>query len=399
MAPPIDIETARRLVLDSIDPLAAENVALADALGRVLAAPVVSAAEVPPFVSSAMDGYALAAGDSGRLDVAGESRAGHPFGGSVEPGSAVIISTGAVAPTGAGAVVPVEDVQEEPGFVTVPAVVEGSNLRGAGEDVRAGQQVVDAGAVVTPPGLGVLASIGMTEVSVAAKPRVALMATGDELVAPGTPLGPGQIYSSNGPVLAALVGAAGATAVLAEDVPDTEQGTAAALARGLEAADVVCVSGGVSVGPHDHVKSAFAELDAREVFWRVALRPGKPTWFGVAEVDGRRVWCFGLPGNPVSAIVCFQLFVRPALRALQGADPAAARVSVELTAPVQRMPGRTHAVRCRLGAGPGGWQATPTGPQGSHQLTSMLDAGALALVPPGEGELPAGTVVEAELLD
>lgn len=398
MVAPIPIETARQQVLDSIDRLGSETVALADALGRVLTEPVVSTTEVPPFPSSAMDGYAVADADQGRLEIVGESRAGHPFDGAVHRGAAIAISTGAVVPPGTGAVVPVEDVEEEAGFVTVPETTPGSNVRGAGEDLQAGQPVLAAGTAIGAPALGVLASLGMTEARVAARPRVALLTTGDELAPPGTPLQPGQIYSSNGPVLTALVASAGAAPVLAEDVPDSAGGTRAALGRALEAADVVCVSGGVSVGPHDHVKSAFAELGAREVFWRVALRPGKPTWFGVAEIGDRRVWCFGLPGNPVSAAVCFQLFVRPALRALQGADPAATRVPVQLTAPAARMPGRTHAVRCRLQAGPGGWMATPTGPQGSHQLTSMLHADGLALVPPGAGELPAGTVLEAELL-
>jgi molybdopterin molybdotransferase len=161
---------------------------------------------------------------------------------------------------------------------------------------------------------------------------------------------------------------------------------------------VVCVSGGVSVGPHDHVKGAFAEMGVAERFWRVALKPGKPTWFGTAEGVGRPVHGFGLPGNPVSAVVTFLLFVRPALLALQGADPAATRINGRLTAEAPREPGRTQAVRCLLRAGADGWELTPTGPQGSHQLTSMLGAGALGLIPPGEGVLAAGDQVDAELL-
>ncbi|MGI8846034.1 MAG: molybdopterin molybdotransferase MoeA [Thermoleophilaceae bacterium] len=398
MAPPIPIDSARRQVLDSVVALPTVTVGLSEALGRVLARPVVSSTAVPPFPSSAMDGYAVSEGAHGRLTVVGESRAGHPYQPAIEAGTAIAISTGAVVPEGTGAVVPIEEVEEEPGFVTVPAAGGGAHVRAAGEDVQAGDSVMPSGAVVGPAALGVLASIGLVEVGVAAAPRVALLSTGDELTAPGTPLPPGGIYSSNGPVLAAMAGAAGAAVQLAEDVPDTATGTRDAIERSLEHADVVCVSGGVSVGPHDHVKSAFAKLGAREVFWRVALRPGKPVWFGVAETSERRVLCFGLPGNPVSCMVCFQLFVRPALRALQGADPATSRVPVELTAAVQCMPGRTHAVRCRLEAGAEGWRAAPTGPQGSHQLTSMLEARALALVPPGDGELAPGNVVEAELL-
>jgi molybdopterin molybdotransferase len=227
---------------------------------------------------------------------------------------------------------------------------------------------------------------------------VAVLATGDELTAPGTPLQEGRIYSSNTPALTALVRAAGGAVVLSEDVADTPGATSDALARALEAADLVCVSGGVSVGPHDHVKGALTGLGVQERFWRVALKPGKPTWFGVGERDGRALPCFGLPGNPVSAMVTFLLFARPALRALQGADPGASRVRAELTEAVPRLGGRTQMLRCRLESGPRGWLITPTGPQGSHQLTSMLGAGALAIVAPGEGEVAAGETLEAELV-
>ena len=215
-------------------------------------------------------------------------------------------------------------------MVTVPAREDGNNIRGAGEDIRAGTTLLSPGAVLGPAALGVLASIGHTTARCTVAPRVALLTTGDELTPPGTPLPPGGIYSSNGPALAALVQDAGGRVVLAEDVPDTAEGTRSALGRAMEAADVVCVSGGVSVGPHDHVKGAFADQGMEERFWRVALKPGKPTWFGSA---GPKLG-FGLPGNPVSALVTFLLFARPALLALQGADPAIARITGRLTAPV-----------------------------------------------------------------
>ena len=312
----------------------------------------------------------------------------------MEPGTAVRISTGAVVPEGTAAVVQVELAEEGDGVVRVPQREPGTNVRGAGEDILRGAPVLAAGTVLGPAALGVLASIGRSTAHCAAAPRVALLTTGDELIPPGTPLPPGGIYSSNGPALAALVQAAGARVVQAEDVPDTAEGTSSALERALEAADVVCVSGGVSVGPHDHVKGAFAGLGVDERFWRVALKPGKPTWFGTS---GARLG-FGLPGNPVSAMVTFLLFVRPALLALQGADPSVTRITGRLTAPVSPEPGRMQAVRCLLDAGPDGWELTPTGPQGSHQLTSMLGAGALALIDAGEGELGAGQRVRAELL-
>ena len=394
MAEPLPVETARQMVLDAVHPLPAEDVPLAEARGRILAEAVTSDIEVPPFASSAMDGFAVPPGAYGELSIAGESRAGHPFGGAVEPGTAVRISTGAVVPEGTGAVIQVEVTEEADGVVRVPEREPGTNVRGPGEDIRVGAPVLAAGTLLGPAALGVLASIGHGTARCAAAPRVALLTTGDELVPPGTPLPPGGIYSSNGPALAALVQACGGRVVQAEDVPDTAEGTRAALGRALEGADVVCVSGGVSVGPHDHVKGAFADLGVAERFWRVALKPGKPTWFGTAE----GVLALGVPGNPVSALVTFLLFARPALLALQGADPAITRITGRLTAPVTPELGRMQAVRCLLHAGEDGWELTPTGPQGSHQLTSMLGAGALALIDAGEGELAAGTRVRAELL-
>jgi molybdopterin molybdotransferase len=398
MADPLAVEQARSLVIDAVEPLPPEAVALAEAQGRVLAEAVSSPMLVPPFASSAMDGFAVPPDAEGPLHIAGESRAGHPYAGAVEPGIAVRISTGAVVPEGTGAVVQVERVEEADGVVRVPRVEAGTNVRGAGDDITEGQELLAPGAVLGPASLGVLASVGVTTVRCAPRPRVAVLATGDELTRPGAPLQEGRIYSSNTPVLAALVRAAGGEVVLSEDVADTPQATRDAVGRALEAADLICVSGGVSVGPHDHVKGALTGLGVQERFWRVALKPGKPTWFGLGERQGRPLPCFGLPGNPVSAMVTFLLFARPALRALQGADPHASRVRAELTEAIPRLGGRTQMVRCRLESGPRGWLITPTGPQGSHQLTSMLGAGALAIVPPGDGAVAVGEMLEAELI-
>jgi molybdopterin molybdotransferase len=224
---------------------------------------------------------------------------------------------------------------------------------------------------------------------------VALLVTGDELTEPGQPLAPGGIYSSNGYALAGQVERAGATVVMHEHVPDHAGTTLAALGAALDEADVVLVSGGVSVGPHDHVKDAFAHQGTEERFWGVSLRPGKPTWFGTKG----QTLAFGLPGNPVSAMVTFQLFVRPALAALQGADPGITRTTARLARPVERNRQREQAVRVRLAAGDDGWQASPTkDAQGSHVLTSMLGADGLALIAPGDGDAPAGELVEVELL-
>jgi len=267
-------------------------------------------------------------------------------------------------------------------------------VREAGEDVRAGQVILRRGTEIGPAELGVAASLGRAALRCARRPRVVILVTGDELAEPGEPLAPGSIYSSNGPALAGQVSRAGGALLRRQAVPDTAEATYAALGKGLDDADVLIVSGGVSVGPHDHVKPALRELGVAERFWGVALKPGKPTWFGAS--DAKLV--FGLPGNPVSAMVTFQLFARPALAALQGADPEATTGEAVLDRAIPCSPRREQAVRCRLTARADGWHATPTGPQDSHILTSMLGAAALALVPAGDGELAAGGRVRIELL-
>jgi molybdopterin molybdotransferase len=393
----ITIDEARGRVLDSVTPLGDEPVALDDALGRVLAEEVSSAIAVPPFDSSAMDGYAVVAGPETELEIVGESRAGHPADERVRPGTAIRISTGAALPDGATAVVPVE-LAETPasanGRVRVGPSMPGDNIRRAGEDVRAGRVVLAAGTPLGPAELGVTASVGRAELRCARRPRVAVLVTGDELTEPGRPLAPGGIYSSNGWALAGQVERAGALVTARETVPDTAAETRAALSQALDDSDLVIVSGGVSVGPHDHVKPALAELEVEERFWGVRLRPGKPTWFGTRG----NALVFGLPGNPVSAMVAFHLFVHPALAALQGADPSARTAAATLDEPIPRHPTREQAVRMRLEQAQGSWRARPTGPQGSHMLTSMLGATALARIAPGQGEVPAGAQVEVELL-
>ncbi|HKN92881.1 MAG TPA: gephyrin-like molybdotransferase Glp [Thermoleophilaceae bacterium] len=391
----IDIATARERVLEHVRRLGAEEVALADALGRVLAEDVSAEEDLPPFDSSAMDGYAVIAGPAAELDVVDESRAGHPAQRSLAQGQAIAISTGALIPEGADAVVPVERVQTSNGRVSVPETAAGANLRHAGDDVRRGEAVLRAGSVLGPAELAVAAALGHSELPVGRRPQVVVLATGDELVPPGEPLGAGQIRNSNTIGLAAQARQAGAEVVGNEIVRDNLESTKAALSAALERADVVCVSGGVSVGPHDHVKPALAELGVREVFWRVALKPGKPTWFGAR--DGKLV--FGLPGNPVSAMVTFHLFARPALRALAGAQPDDTSGSAVLDEPLPRNAGRDEVVRCRLRAAEDGWHVAPTrDDQSSHVLTSMLAAEAFAIVRAGEGTVAAGERVPIELI-
>jgi len=392
----IAIEEARRRVLAAVPRLGDEAVALAAALGRVLAENVRSPLPVPPFDSSAMDGFAVVAGPAAELEVIGEARAGHPFTGAVSAGQAVRISTGAVLPEGADAVVPVERTTGVKQVVSVPESRPGSNVRRAGEDIPLDAVVLQTGIRLGPAELGVAASVGRAELRCARRPRVAVLVTGDELTEPGLELPPGGIYSSNAYALAAQVERAGGELVARVSVPDDAEGTRAALAGALDAADVVVVSGGVSVGPHDHVKPALRELGVDERFWGVSLRPGKPTWFGVK--DG--TLAFGLPGNPVSAMVTFQLFARPALAALQGAPPEARRVAAKLAEPIARNPHREQAVRVTLlQSQEDGFVARPTkDAQGSHVLTSMVGADGLALIEPGEGDAAAGERVEVELL-
>ena len=413
MAELISIAEARRRVLEAVTRLRDEPVPLDAALGRVLAEDVTSTIDVPPFDSSGMDGFALVAGPEAELDVIDEARAGHPASEAVRPGVAIRISTGATLPEGADAVVPVERTTAvtaaerdacavDPVIrgkvrmdrVRVPSTEAGANIRRAGEDVALGAVVLRAGTRLGPAELGVAASVGRASLRCALRPRVAVLATGDELTPPGEPLAAGGIYGSNGFALGALVERAGATLARRATVPDTPDATRNAIREALEAADVVIVSGGVSVGPHDHVKDALRELGVEEHFWGVRLRPGKPTWFGTR--DG--TLAFGLPGNPVSAMVTFQLFTRPALAALQGAAPDAPRATALLAHPVARNPRREEAVRVRLRHTDQGLVAETTGEQGSHMLTSMLGADGLAMIAPGEGELAAGERVEVELL-
>jgi molybdopterin molybdotransferase len=248
-----------------------------------------------------------------------------------------------------------------------------------------------------PAELGVLASVGAARVECSRRPRLAVLTTGDELHGSGEPLAPGGVRDTNSHAVPAQARLAGAEVMLVETVADEYVDTVAAIRRGLEA-DVLAICGGVSVGPHDHVKPALAELEVEQDFWGVALRPGKPTWFGVHEAADLRCLVFGLPGNPVSAMVTFHLFARPALVAMTGSDSAAARVAATIDEDYAKQPGRMHAVRCRLEARDDGWHVRPTKEQGSHVLTSMLGAQALALIESGRGDVRAGDRVEIELL-
>jgi molybdopterin molybdotransferase len=389
----LPIEDARAAIASSCRALPAEPVPVEDAAGRVLAEDVRAATDVPRFDNSAMDGFAVRSdASSGPLAVVGESRAGLPAAVALRPGEAIRISTGAPLPAGADAVVPVEQTDEGDGLVTATAVVAaGQHVRRAGEDLRAGAVVLAAGTPLTAGALSVAIGAGAGTVACARRPRVVVLSTGDELREPGAALGPGEIHNSNGPMLAALAREAGAEVVAVRTVRDTRAETEAALAAALADADVLILSGGVSVGPHDHVKPALTTLGVEQRFWRVDLQPGKPTWFGTRGTQ----LVLGLPGNPVSSFVTFTLFARPALRALQGAAPLPSREQATLAQDVPRR-GRTQAVRVRLDARDGVLRATPTGAQGSHVTASLAAADGLAFVAGGEGVAAAGERVPVE---
>jgi molybdopterin molybdotransferase len=377
------IEDALVQVLAHVTPIGLEEVPVAEAAGRVLAEPGTAAGDLPPFDSSAMDGFAVRASDTpGALRVVGQSAAGSPFDGELAPGEAVTISTGAVVPAGADAVVPVERTTGE---VTVERVEPGENIRPTGGDIRAGEVVVEPGIVLRPAQLGALAAAGVPRVRVARRPRAVVLPTGSELRPPGASLGPGEIYESNSVLLAAQLASAGADVTVLPPVADDEHATRDALERGLES-DVLVTSGGVSVGPHDLVRRLLADLGAREVFWRVAVKPGKP----VAYATRGDTLVFGLPGNPVSSLVGFELFVRPALRALQGArDPGPHWLPGRLSVALRRNDQRDQLVRARRA----GDLLEPIVGQESHMIARSAAADALVLVPRGDGVVDEGAQI------
>jgi molybdopterin molybdotransferase len=379
-------EEALARVLERVRPLEAEGVAIADAGGRVTADAVRAVVDLPPFRSSAMDGFAVRAADTpGTLAIAERIAAGRPATRALAPGEAMGIATGGVVPEGADAVVPIEVVVEQDNTLDVPhTVAEQDNIRGAGGDVRRGEVVVEAGTRLGPSQVGAIAAAGVGVVPCARRPRAVVLPTGTELRAPGEELGPGEIYESNGLILAVQLRDESAEVERLPAVADDEEATRTALRRALEA-DLLVTSGGVSVGPHDLVRRLLAELGAEEVFWRVAVKPGKP----VAFATWGRTLVFGLPGNPVSALVGFELFVRPAVRALQGLAPGPHYRRTRLARSVRRDPARDALLRARLD----GEAASPLSGQESHMIVRAAAANALVLVPRGEGELAEGELV------
>jgi len=388
----LSIAEAQQLVLERTEPLPAENVPLEGAARRVLAEPARAEIDLPPFPSSAMDGYAVRGDETpGRLRIEARIAAGNPATAALESGQAMGIATGGVVPDGADAVIPIEYVVEHGNEIEIGSAVErGDNVRPRGGDIRAGEVVVEAGSVLTPARLGALAAAGIQQVRCARRPRAAVLPTGTELRRPGEPLAAGEIYEANGLILSAQLEGAGAVVELMPAVGDDEAAHRGALEHALDA-DVVVTSGGVSVGPHDLVRRVEAELGVEEVFWRVSVKPGKPIAFGVRE----RTLVFGLPGNPVSALVGFMLFVEPAIRALQGVpDPLPRFDRGRLVAARRRNSERDELVRARLRRSEDGPLLEPLTGQESHMIARSAAADALVFVPRGEGELGDGASVD-----
>jgi molybdopterin molybdotransferase len=387
----LSIEEAQRLILERVRPLEAERVPLEEAAGRVTAEAARAGLDLPPFDSSAMDGFAVREEDTpGRLPVVARIPAGRPADRELGSGEAMAIATGGAVPPGADAVIPIEYVVEYDNEVEIrDRVAAGSNVRPRGGDVRLGDLVVAAGERLGPAQLGALAAAGVADISCSRRPRAAVLATGSELRRPGEELAPGEIYEANGVLLAAQLRSAGADVERLEAVEDDESAHRNALEQGLRA-DVLVTSGGVSVGPHDLVRSVGQTLGIEEVLWGVAVKPGKPLWFGVRE--GTLV--FGLPGNPVSTLVCFELFVRPAVLALQGAaDPRPRFQPGRLARTARPNPARTELVRARSAVVDGVVELEVLSGQESHMIARAAGADALVLIPSGTEELPAGADV------
>jgi molybdopterin molybdotransferase len=390
----ISVAEAQRLVLERAKRLDAERVPVERAAGRVLAEPAAALTDLPPFPSSAMDGFAVRAREAGvgsRLPVVTRIAAGSPADRPLGSGEAMAISTGGAVPEGADTIVPLELVEDSDDAIEIKeSVEEGGNVRPRGSDVRAGDAILEPGTRLGPAQVGALAAAGVHEVQCTKRPRVGILVTGSELKPPGQPLGPGEIYESNGLLLATALQLAGAVpaqlGVVSDDAGELER----AMERALLGFDMLVTSGGASVGPHDLVRETQAGLRVEEIFWGVALKPGKPVAFGVR----RDHLVFNLPGNPVSVLVTFELFVRPAVDALLGLPDAEPRyLQGVLGASVRRNGERDEFVRARSRRDRDDVVLEPIAGQESHMIARAGKADALVVVAAGEGEIEAGSRV------
>ena len=422
--PPVDmlpVEDALARILDLCEPLPAETRTIEDAVGQVLAESMTAPFDIPPHDNTAMDGYAAQAADTAgasedapaRLRVIGELAAGYLFGGEVGAGEAVRIMTGAPMPEGADTIVPFEETDEEglraPGqeqgtladVGILKAAKLGANIRRRGEDVREGAEVLQGGALLRGPEVAVLASLGVREARVVSRPRVAILSTGDELLSPGEPPAPGKIYDSNSYGLSALVRQYGGIPKPAGIATDTVEALTAAIQRALADADLLITSAGVSRGDFDVVKEVLVREGAID-FWTVRMKPGKPLAFGRFDApDGRRVPHIGLPGNPVSSLLAFELFGRPAIERLMGRQPQERPVVRAIAEDdiVNTDARRVYARATMQLDDEGRWHARLTGPQGSGVLTSMALANGYAVCPEDAERIRAGEECDVIMVD
>jgi len=396
----IPVAEALDAILSSVSVLGSERIMTNQALGRVLAEDIVSDVTIPPLDNSAMDGYAVRSGDlaelPARLRVIGDLPAGSRSRVVVGSGEAMRIMTGAPVPDGADVVIKQEVTRRDGDCVEIlEREPVAANIRFAGEDIKAGDKVMDFGIRLRPAHIGVLASIKRATISVCQRPRVAILSTGDELVDIDGNLGDGRIVSSNSYSLAALVQENGGTPVMLGIAHDTPEDLRACFEHALHA-DIIISSGGVSVGDYDFVKDVLRDMGAEMSFWKVAMRPGRPLAFGTIG----RIPAFGLPGNPVSAMISFEQFVRPAMRKMSGLQKMfRSTLTAVMDEPLETKTGLTYFLRCRLRREPDGYHACTTGAQGSGILMSMAEANALIIIPETVGNVHAGDRVEVQVLD
>jgi molybdopterin molybdotransferase len=395
----IRVSEALDIILSRVPVLGSERVMTNQALGRVLAEDIVSDVTIPPLDNSAMDGYAVRSGDlaalPARLRVTGDLPAGSRSHVPIGSGEALRIMTGAPVPDGADVVIRQEVTRRDGDFVEILEREPGANIRFAGEDIKAGAQVMESGTCLRPAHIGVLSSIKRASISVCQRPRVAILSTGDELVDIDGNLGDGKIVSSNSYSLAALVQENGGTPIMLGIAQDTPEDLRACFEQGMHA-DIIISSGGVSVGDYDFVKDVLQDMGVEMSFWKVAMRPGRPLAFGAIGSTP----AFGLPGNPVSAMISFEQFVRPAMRKMSGLQNIfRSTLSAVVDAPVATKTGLTYFLRCRVRREPDGYHVCTTGAQGSGILMSMAEANALMIVPETVGNMNAGDRVEVQILD